>query len=116
MATLKIKSKRTDVKMIGTYVSGKVSGYISLYALAYGVNKSNMFNELINNWIETQRLREPDHILISKLTKRIQDLWDAKLKKEPDIDIDSFKEEIKQELLKKGVLAGYIELILKDVN
>lgn len=111
---LKVNSEAnvTEGKHVGAKLPRRVYDNISLYALAYGVTKTNIIKHILINWCK--RNYSEDY-LINKLKQNIQHHWQSEKSKNPNLNFENFKIEIKKYLISKGILLKVTEQILKEL-
>jgi hypothetical protein len=110
MGILRVHSK-AKTKFIGHNVPDDVYEYFSLYAVANGVTKSAMFLELVTDWINNHR--EADEVLLNKIVSNLKHTFKHKRIK---VEIQEFKDMVKEELLNKGINKSYVEQILNKLK
>jgi len=95
------KNKQTSNRFIGVWISEKIHNQLVLYAIANNENKSNLVRLALEEWIGRNIVSQDE--LIHKILNRLQKQLEIAKIMDPTITVDQFKEEILNELLKKGV-------------
>jgi len=116
MAVLKIKKKREDYKLVGINLPPPEHNYLTLYTLAKGVPKARILKMLITGWIDVQKKKNPDDVLLSEIVHRINLHRKVKKKIGDRLSLGEYKESIEEELTKKGLPQDYIEYILQEIE
>jgi hypothetical protein len=116
MPILGIEKKRTDTRLVGVHLPPRSYGYISLYSIAKGVAKNNLFKSLIDSWTIEQRQKESDETLLGEVAERISLRWREDKDKNPNLSYPTFKQLVEKELLYKGINEGYITKIMSQVE
>ena len=116
MPILGMDSKRKETKLVGAHLSPRVYGYLSLYSLAQGLSKSEIFNGLITTWMNEQKKETTDQRLIIEIAQRINARWLLNKSKLDSLSFVDFKKKVEQELIQKGINETYIKLILAEVR
>jgi len=110
---LGIASKKTDYKYVGVHIPPHIYNFITLYTLAMKIAKSNLFNTLIEDWIELKKQEGlTEENLINPIVVRINHQWKDKKKKNPKSDFNSFKDSLQGELMNKGLSMKQVSEIL----
>jgi DNA-directed RNA polymerase beta' subunit len=99
-------------KHVGAKLPRRVHDNISLYALAHGVTKTNIIKHILINWCKRNY---SESYLINKLKQNIQHHWQSERSKNPNLNLEDFKNEIEKYLISKGILSKVIEQILKEL-
>ena len=116
MPILSVDSKRKETRLVGTHLSLRVHGYISLYSIARGVSKSEIFNDLITTWMVEQKKEVTDNDLIIEIGQKVNNRWTLNKTKLDALSFVDFKKKVEQELIQKGINETYIKLILAEVR
>jgi len=116
MPILAKTTKRVGYRLVGAQLPLRVHSYISLYTLAKDIGKSDIFIDLLSNWVSEQKEKDSDEVLIREVIKKIQDLWERYQIKKPKSTILIFKSEVREELVKRGIVPNYIDKILEEVE
>ena len=113
MSILRTNNRNKDTKLIGAVVLPHVHQYLTLYTLAKGTTKAQLFKDLIEEWILAKRATETDDVLVTLLLDRIDDQW---MQEQDKMTFDTFKNLIKEEMEDKGLKASYINAILSKMS
>ena len=117
MPVLKTDSTRGDYKLVGVTLRSRVHSYLSLYTLAKGITKASIFKELIMDWVDGEREKNPDVTLVEEVIRRTQLQWKlAKVRHPESVNLEVFKKELRQELSNKGILPHHIETIIRELR
>ncbi|OQC55966.1 MAG: hypothetical protein BWX51_02163 [Bacteroidetes bacterium ADurb.Bin012] len=117
MPILGVKSKRDDYKLVGVQVTPRVHNYLTLYTLAKGITKAELFLMLIEQWMEQTDSSMSEKELTKELFERINKEWKELKLKKPRSNFDEFKTRLKSELLKKGLEERQVtEIIIKLIK
>jgi hypothetical protein len=116
MVLLKPKNKRMDYRLVGVNLPPRIHSFLSLWCAAKGMKKAEKFKELIVAFMDEQRLHENDDDLIRLVVHRAQTEWKFMLHKRPQYKFETFKIELEQELLDKGILPEYVTEIIQQLN
>jgi hypothetical protein len=96
-------------------VEDSLCSYLLLYTLAKGCSKTLIIKELLQKWSATQKVNNPENLLLQDLIKRIGTEYSKAYLINPHLTLTQFKKEVKRELQKKGLKDKLIEQILKEV-
>ena len=116
MPLLKKITSRGDYKMIGVTMRSKFHSYLSLYCLAKGISKASLLKDLIGDWIDEQKAKYSDKVLLDEIKERVNEQWTAYIEDKPHSNMERYREEIENELLSKGIPQNYIDIITKDLK
>jgi predicted DNA-binding protein len=109
------KTKSDNSKLVGANMPLQVHSYLTLYSLAKGTTKTLIIKELLTNWIEKQRAKEEDWMLIDEIVRRVNVKWGA-IKEQSDTTFQQFKVTLRQELLDRGIEERNIKSILQKLK
>jgi len=84
--------------------------------MAKGSTKSEVVKKLVYEWVNNQKEKTPDNILIQDIVQKINIRWRAEKTSQTPITFFTFKDLARQELLEKGVNETYVNLILADLE
>jgi hypothetical protein len=115
MSLLK-SGNRIDFRLIGVEVPSRLHSYISLYTLAKGITKAALFKSLVEDWKDNIKGNESDEELVQQIVHRVKIQWAMIKQKNPKYLLESYKEEIENELINKGILDSYVDLIVKEIK
>ena len=109
-------TKKDQYKYVGTNLPPRTYNYLTLYILAYKIAKSNLFKELIDNWIK-QKMQDGDteYELIHMIIERINYEWSQSSSKSKTA-FDKFKKSIQSELMNKGLKLKQVSKILENIK
>jgi hypothetical protein len=109
-------SKKEEYKYVGTNLPPHTFNYLSLYIIANKISKSNLFKELIDNWIK-QKIKDGDTELklIYFIIKRINYEW-SQMSNKSKSAFEKFKKSIQLELMNKGLKLKQINKILDNIE
>lgn len=116
MPILGVKSKRDDYKLVGVQVTPRVHNYLTLYTLAKGITKAELFLMLIEQWMEQTDPSMSEKELTKELFERTCKEWKELKLKKARANLEDFKARLKYELAKKGLDERQItEILIKLV-
>lgn len=110
------RKEREGYKLLGISVPDRVHNYLTFYSMAKGVNKSEVVKKLVYDWVNQQKEKTPDNMLIQDIVRRINIRWKAEKTSQNPITFFTFKDMAKEELLEKGMNETYVNLILADLE
>jgi hypothetical protein len=110
------RKEREGYKLLGVSVPDRVHNYLTFYAMAKGSTKSEVVKKLVYEWVNDQKEKTPDNILIQDIVQKINIRWRAEKTSQTPITFFTFKDLARQELLEKGVNETYVNLILADLE
>ena len=116
MPILGIDSTRKDYKLLGVHLPLGVYKYLTLFTLARGISKSNLFKVLIEDWMKEQKSEGTDNELIQELVIRINNEWQERKKAHPRANFSDFKNKLRTELLGKGLERKQVVSILSQIK
>jgi len=116
MGILKVESRRAGFKLVGISIPTEIHNYLSLFTLARGITKSDLFRVLIDDWMTNQKSEETDNELIQELAVRVNNEWQAKKKLHPRASLNEFKTSLEKELISKGMRTIQIISILNYIK
>ena len=112
---LRSKSKNKErTRHVSVYLPRRVYTYITVFALSKEKSKTLVLCELVENWLKTQS--GPD--LIQALVDRLKADWMIR-KKMDKVDQNAYveyRENVRQELLDKGVEEDCVKIIIKGMD
>lgn len=100
--------------MIGARLEPRQNNYLSLYALAKVTTKSEVYRNLVIDWIEEQRKVDTEDNLIEEIVERINLQWTFERNRE-GMTFGIFKRKLEKELEKKGLKSNHITIILSKI-
>ena len=112
----KPKVKTRDYKLVGAALPSWVHVYMSLYSVAKSTSITAIVRVLVNRWLEEQKVREPEKILIKQIIKRGQALWKYTQEEDPEISLEDFLINVKEDLKSRGIPDAYISIIINGIN
>ena len=109
-------NKREEVKLLGALLPLRLDNYLSVYALAKHVTKTQIVKELLEAWMIAKRVEEPDELLLQAIIERSNQQCNIAKIHNPELALDAFKLQLQRELLNKGISKTYVQLILIKVK
>ena len=116
MPYLKAKNQREALRLLGVQLPERVHAYLALYATAHGMRKTDLFKDLLYNWIDDQKEIQNEAALVQKIIDRTYEEWKKIHAKHRLFKFSRFKGELEQELLKKGIKPEYVKSIMEQVG
>ena len=112
---LKIKTKRLPHKLVGISVPLYTHEFLTLYSLAKGITKTDIFRPWINDWIRGMRVTETDEVLVLQLVEKLKEKrrFDEYLS---ELEWTDFITVIGNELKKTNLKDAYIQVALSKLN
>jgi len=104
--------KDKEVKFVGVHVPLQINSYLTLYAYTNRISKSQIINDLLEKWMNTNGV--PIDSLLMELQKEIRTTYQT-LKGKGTKSLLQYCGAIRKELLKKGIHPETVEIILKNV-
>ena len=111
MSILKAKSQSKLSKFMGVFLPPWIQQYLNLYALAKGITKSEIVRGQIERWLKEQPLTSE---LLLEIINKLQEEWDSK--KDKGENITFYIDEVKRELIHKGVNDDNIQMIINGIK
>ena len=115
MAIIRTDSRRANHKLVGVSLPSWVHEYLTLYAMAKGTTKTKVLTEKIEAFISLQKMKQTDDELLFDLLQRVKTQWKVRkiaLKK----PFPEFVEEIRIELLNKGLNKKWVDSIINNLE
>ena len=108
--------KKQDCKLIGGYLPTTLHNYITLYALAKGVSKTDVIKEVLEAWVKTQLKSEHVDVyhLMEEIVDRSHEQWKV-IRVKGEMSFKSYKEKLEAELRSRSIDELYIEKIIKGL-
>lgn len=119
MGILKSIKKREGFKLVGASLPSRVHCYISLYALAKDISRSSIIKQVLLGWIDTSPIklvREEERTLTRLVAEKIQLQWHIEKSKSGALSLEEFNENLREELLRKGIQSNYVRNIISEFN
>lgn len=113
---LNLQKERTKYKLLGASIHTDIHEYMSLYALAKETSKSMILKNLVDTWIEKQKVRESDITLIRAVAQRAINKWKANKTKGIVMSLSELKETVTIELKREGLAEKDIVHILNEIK
>ena len=105
-------NKKEATKLVGALLPLRMNSYLSIYALAKGITKTEVIRQLVEAWITDQRNTISDENLFKEIVERCNRRWHIQKITHPETDFNQFKNELQYELVNKGLSRTYIQLVL----
>lgn len=116
MPVLSRKNSREEYKLVGVQIPPRVHNFITLYTLANGIPKSKLFNQLINDWIEHQKMDGiTNKELLEEIAVNILTVWNKRKATKPRASHTEFVSSLKEELLDKGITKKQLTIIFSKL-
>lgn len=117
MPLLKVKVERKGTKRnIGGYFPTYIDSYLTLRSLAEAVTKTSIMQSIFQKWVASGRVNQPEKQLIETIINRYNAHWKVIQTEHTKITIDQYKEEIREELLSKGLSEEIVMKIIKGIQ
>ena len=118
MKVLKKISSRIGYKLVGVTIPPKTFSYINLQCAAQGITKATLLKNLIKDWSDAEKKKNPDEKLMQNIILRLQREINLERRRNPDVvfDLDSFRDRVESELLEKGIIPAYVETIVNELE
>jgi hypothetical protein len=113
---LKIDSRKKERKLLGAYIPIWMHEYLTLYALANGVSKSDIVIQLLEVWSGKKQESVPIEELIKGVVYRLHSQWRDERLSEPPVTFDEYKAAVNSELLERGLRPQHIKDIMKTLK
>lgn len=114
---LRLESADQDHKYVGVKLPPHIYNFITLYSMAFNTSKSNIFKQIIEDWMDDLKENEVDiYSLIDDVTTRINAKWIDHKRKHPRASFSRFKKAIEFELSNKGLRVKQIIRILSGIG
>lgn len=111
-----LRKEREGYKLLGVSVPDRVHNYLTFYAMAKGSSKSEVVKKLVYDWVNQQKEKTPDNLLIQDIVQKINIRWRAEKTSQSPMTFFTFKDLAREELLEKGMSETYVSLILADIE
>lgn len=116
MSILRPSNMKRKTKLVGASFPVRVHRYMSTYALAKGITKTDILFELVNQWIKKQEVENPESALAPLIVERALNQWKKEKEMDSLLTFRQFKINLSKELAIKGVYKNLIEKILLDIS
>jgi hypothetical protein len=116
MGLLKIDNHSKGYRLLGVSVPQWLHNYLSLYSLAKKKTKSDIVKGWADAWYSQISSKEPPEKLVYELVEFANAEWELAQKKFPEKTIDEFKDELKKEMVKRGLNIPQMNVILKGIR
>ncbi len=113
--SIKSSKKLKEDKMVGAYIDSDINSYLVLYTIAKRINKSNLLRNLITNWYDQEKGKEPPDKLIRELISTAQEEW-YRIKPSAIKSFSKFKTDLWAELRSRGLCAEYVSKIVDNLR
>lgn len=110
---LRNKSKRADYRLVGVHIPPSTYNKLAIYTLANGIANSCLFNELIDEKLDSI---EEEDILLGKIYKRYWKEWTKRKKEKPRSRFEEYCNMTEKELLYKGLNKTQIRHIITQLQ
>lgn len=110
------KKRRANFKLIGALMPLWFHAYLSLYCLAKGHSKAMHIKIIFNEWASYTQKQDTEEDLLHELIERINRAQRIKKVRNKKFVRETFMEDIKTELLVKGLPEGYIKFVLSKIE
>jgi len=116
MGLLKIDNHTKGYKLIGVSTPLWLHNYLSLYCLAKKKTKSEVIRGWMDSWHTQTSAKEPQEKLVYELIECANEEWKSAQKYTPEKTIEEFKEELKKEMIDRGLNIPQMNIILKGIR
>lgn len=109
--------EKDDKGHVGVYVPLHIFNFVNLYCIAKKISKAEILRPYLEEWVEERKnegIDEKD--LILEIMDLVTQRWAYEKINNRKHDPFIFRAKMKRELIKKGLPAYYIEIIIKTIK
>jgi len=108
--------KNENFRLVGASLPTEIHSYLTLHATAKSTTKSAIIKKLISSWMDEQKKKVKDDELINAIVSRVEAQWKTRKAVLPMLSVRRFKDEVKEELLRKGLESHIIDVIISRIT
>jgi len=116
LKVLKLDKRKNERRLVGVYVPTWMHEYLTLYALANGVTKSDIVFQILEVWTGKKQESIPIDDLIKGVVHRLNAQWCEERLSDPPVTFDDYKIAVNSELIERGLRVAHIKAIIKALK
>jgi hypothetical protein len=116
MGILGLQKEKSENKLIGVSVKSEIHHHLTLYCLAKGISKANLFKSILFKWLQEQKQENDEAQLFREIAQRAINRWRINKTKGDKTSLIDFKESLAVELAEKEFSEKEIRRILNEIK